>query len=477
MSRMPSTSRLVTLLAGVLFIVWGGRGSAQAPSCVPPPSGMVAWWPGDGNTNDIAGGNNGTIVGGVSYAPGKVNQAFSLDGTTGYVQVPDSSSLKVTGQITIAAWINPSALGGRVVDKITAGGSDGYLLDTYGGNVRLIVDGQGLSGATSLPTGAWSHVAGVYGGEQMRVYLNGALDGTLNTSVAIPTNALTLRIGADSAGSNLFNGLIDEAQVFSRALSASEIQGIVAAGSAGECRSGPSVPTLSEIGPRGSGRSPGGGRSLCHEVTSGLRAPSVMPSSLGIDSGPPSPLDHVDVPRLLVDAEEDPLAVAGPGGIVEEERAVLLEGEFTDAARRDRDHAEPAVVAQEEDLVGVHGRPAGMRVLGLAVREPRRRAPVRRQDPEFPRRRLLNLRHEGVTVRRPRRVAHVPATSGTAPRRRTAREEIVYSESVGSSCAANASIVPSGENGETGSAERTTRVDARDVSERVNANRSPEEVR
>src|SRR5450756_803874 len=116
----------------------------------------------------------------------------------------------------------------------------------------------------------------------------------------------------------------------------------------------------------------------------------------------PSPLDHVDVPRLLVDAEEDPLAVAAPGGIVEVVRAVHPEGQVADAARRDRDHAEQPVVAQEEDFVRVHGGPAGMRVLGLAVREPLRRAPVRREDPQLPRRLLLDVRHERARVQGPR---------------------------------------------------------------------------
>ena len=54
-----------------------------------------------------------------------------------------------------------------------------------------------------------------------------------------------------------------------------------------------------------------------------------------------------------MDAEEDPLAIACPGGVVKEIRAVHLEGQLADAARRDRDDAEPPVVPQEEDLIGV----------------------------------------------------------------------------------------------------------------------------
>ncbi len=52
------------------------------PSCTPPPSGLVAWLPGDGNTNDISGNNNnGTPQGNVSYVAGKVAQAFTFDGS------------------------------------------------------------------------------------------------------------------------------------------------------------------------------------------------------------------------------------------------------------------------------------------------------------------------------------------------------------------------------------------------------------
>jgi hypothetical protein len=49
---------------------------------------MIAWWPGDGNTADIQGANDGTLSGNATFAPGKVSQAFSLDG--GFVEVPDN---------------------------------------------------------------------------------------------------------------------------------------------------------------------------------------------------------------------------------------------------------------------------------------------------------------------------------------------------------------------------------------------------
>ncbi len=61
---------------------------------------------------------------------------------------------------TIEAWIRPAAgLGGRIVDKITPGGSDGFLLDTHPGNaLRLIVGNETLTHPMPHSDG-WTHVA------------------------------------------------------------------------------------------------------------------------------------------------------------------------------------------------------------------------------------------------------------------------------------------------------------------------------
>lgn len=99
----------------LLTIVFFGAVFFQAAqtfgqTCTPPPSGLVAWLPGDGNAQDITGnGNNGILEGNVTFPAGKVAQAFGLDGTTTDVKIPASQTLNVglSNGLTIDAWINP----------------------------------------------------------------------------------------------------------------------------------------------------------------------------------------------------------------------------------------------------------------------------------------------------------------------------------------------------------------------------------
>lgn len=219
-----------TLSKSTTYYAW----PVKSP-CADPPSGMLSWWKAEDNANDSFGSNHGTAQGGLTYAPGKVGKAFSFNGTNGYVEVPDSNSLDLTTAMTIEAWINPTSLGGIITDKHTDGSTDGYMLDIHSNKLRFVVGDKTLTSIADLQANTWTHVAGTYDGNALKVYINGALDSSLPSSITIPTNNLPLRIGADSSGGNLFNGLIDEVTIYNRALTAEEIGSIYMAGSGGKC--------------------------------------------------------------------------------------------------------------------------------------------------------------------------------------------------------------------------------------------------
>src|ERR1043166_717525 len=99
-------------LAVIALTLWalGARSAvAQTQSCAAVGQSPVAWWPADQSSVDVIGGDDGTLIGGATYATGEVHQAFSFDGSTGYVRVADAPALDPTAAITITAWINPTS--------------------------------------------------------------------------------------------------------------------------------------------------------------------------------------------------------------------------------------------------------------------------------------------------------------------------------------------------------------------------------
>jgi YD repeat-containing protein len=87
------------------------------------------------------------------------------------------------------------------------------IMQTSGSYVACI-------GATAMTTGSWHHIAGIYDGSQMRVYVDGVLDGSATATMTPGNNATGLRIGKSSFlyYPNYFNGRIDEVRVSNTAL-------------------------------------------------------------------------------------------------------------------------------------------------------------------------------------------------------------------------------------------------------------------
>jgi len=212
--------------------------------CVTPPEDLVSWWPGDGNAGDIVGNNDGTVYD-ATYAPGKVDQAFSFDGAGDYVDCGNDASLDITSELTIDAWINRPNFSthGTIVGKTNGDSAKaGYGLFSYREGVELAFYSGGGWRRTlprvAITANEWHHIAGTFDGSNLYLYVDGEQKASLAYSgtIAIATG-YSLHIAYWRPGlPTYFEGTIDEVEIFNRALSQSEIQAIYNAGSAGKCK-------------------------------------------------------------------------------------------------------------------------------------------------------------------------------------------------------------------------------------------------
>ena len=222
-------------------------------SSVPLPAGAVSWWPAGGNANDAITNNHGTLYNGGTYAAGKVGQAFKFDGNNDHVRIPNQPNLRFTNAVTFEGWVYPTNTSyyGDILSKWDAVG--GYNQKSFdcslypGGQFYILVSPGGAdAGATfvlstnAVPVNTWTHIAGTYDGSNLKIYLNGVLDGEGVYANGIFPGTNSLGIGAATGGASPgsmvtpFPGMIDEPTLYARALGASEIQAIYNAGAAGK---------------------------------------------------------------------------------------------------------------------------------------------------------------------------------------------------------------------------------------------------
>src|SRR5262245_59650801 len=192
-------------------------------------------------TADVSGhGITGALVNGPTFAAGKYGNAVALDGANDYVDLGNPTALRLTGSMTISAWVFASAFPADdavIVSKRTSGES-GFQLDLTKDNgprtigFKLTNSSGGMMfryGATTLQTNTWYHVTGVYNAsaQTLDVYLNGQLDngqllGTVTSSQQNST--ANVNIGRRAGSGFLFTGRIDDVRIADHALTQDQIQ-------------------------------------------------------------------------------------------------------------------------------------------------------------------------------------------------------------------------------------------------------------
>lgn len=223
--------------------------SPSLAACIPVPSGIVSWWPGDGNANDISGTNTGTLQNGATFASGKVNQAFSFDGVNALFQSGTTGLPTGNNNRTIDLWVKINSFLADVPDPhspletfFVGYGNFGTSNQSYqlgtAGNVLYFSSWGGAIFGPSLHTGVWYLVAVTNEGNNVTLYLNGLPVSSGTVTINTPTNTQFYmgRISGTLGDIRKLNGLVDETEVFNHALTSGEIKAIFDAGSNGKCK-------------------------------------------------------------------------------------------------------------------------------------------------------------------------------------------------------------------------------------------------
>ena len=198
--------------------------------------GLVLWLKFNEGSGNIAYdssfyNNHGTIYG-ATWTDGKFGKALKFDGVDDYVEVPDSESLRITGDLTIIVWVFPE-LDVEAYQGVCGKGKAGegvMAVDTRYDDYRLAWrQGDGTTAYyhnfyNFFTLGEkWYFVAVVREGNTIKAFRDGEFFGSQTFDYTVGATNVDFYIGRRDDGF-YFNGIIDEVRIYNRVLSENEIK-------------------------------------------------------------------------------------------------------------------------------------------------------------------------------------------------------------------------------------------------------------
>ncbi|HEX3047248.1 MAG TPA: LamG-like jellyroll fold domain-containing protein [Bacillota bacterium] len=218
-----------------------------------PITGLVAYYPFNGNANDESGnGNHGAVYGGATLTTdrfGNANSAYSFDGINDYIRVPNKNILNFgAGDFSISVFIDirdvayePQSPGASIINKrwtpeyYTSGWNQWDLVYSFDNNTlgfwTYSYDYSGIASENNIQYNKYYHLVAIRNREKMSIYLNGILVSQNTCTIRDLSNPMDIFIGVDGRhllvnydSKYYFDGVIDDIRLYNRALSASEVQ-------------------------------------------------------------------------------------------------------------------------------------------------------------------------------------------------------------------------------------------------------------
>lgn len=169
---------------------------------------------------------------GTSYGDVKtfsLNNALNFDGVDDRITITDNAAFDFSSGFTAEAWINPDVLSTQTYLSKYGDNSQetfAFILKSSG-RIEFTITTNGstdqyFESSFTIAAGEWSHVALTFDGTIMKAYINGTAAGTKNVSGTMFDSTAPIEIGARD-NNYFFNGSIDEVRIWTRTLTATEI--------------------------------------------------------------------------------------------------------------------------------------------------------------------------------------------------------------------------------------------------------------
>ncbi len=225
-----------------------GSGSSAGVGLIVAPGNSVGYWPFDegsgATTSDASGhGNNGTLINGATWTTGRYGGGLNFDGANDAVTIPPELGVyDLTTDLSVFLWVKTTDAAWDAFGPNVANGSWG--ISTSGCPAGKIGGYIGLTWRctpTAVHDGSW-HSVGLTlssaSGGTLKFYIDGQQDGSTVTSAGsfrtpAQTGASDIRIGNDLTSTFGFAGDLDEARIYNRVLSPSEVSSLYSAGTSG----------------------------------------------------------------------------------------------------------------------------------------------------------------------------------------------------------------------------------------------------
>ena len=221
-------NRKITFALSLFMLIslwYGDYGLSAQPE-------LIARWPldeGSGNVvQDVIGGNDGKRVGGPEWVVAKFENGLKFNKKTGqYVEIPGADELEPTDSLTVMAWVNVNSSAGRQEIFCYA---DSYDILINNGVFKTYIHQGGAfpraPGKTPVETNRWYFLAMTYDGKDLKLYVNGKLDGSAKLPGGIQFLTLPLRFSNNPAAPNEawgISGILDEVELWDKPMTEEEI--------------------------------------------------------------------------------------------------------------------------------------------------------------------------------------------------------------------------------------------------------------